>query len=39
MGVENRVLHTLEYIRFNYHVEESATSPDVQGMLYCNCSK
>jgi hypothetical protein len=39
MCVRNGVLHTLVCMRFKYHAEENATSPVVQGMLYCSCSK
>jgi hypothetical protein len=37
--VQNIVLHTPACIRFKYHAEDTATSPAVQGMLYCSCSK
>jgi len=39
MCVQNGVLHNLVCIHFKYHAEETATSPVVQGMLYCSCSK
>ena len=34
--VQNGVPHTLVYIRFKYHSEVTATSPVVQGKLYCS---
>ena len=39
MCVQNGVLHTLVCIHFKYHKNEIATSPVVQGMLYCSGSK